>query len=105
MAMSDCCQQVTWIQSLFSEIGIKESKTPICGDNQGSIFIANNPVQERWTKHIDIRFHYICEQIELNVIEALFIAGSDNPADMFMKALDRVKFHKFRQLGIEFVPK
>ena len=97
---------MTWIQSLFSKFGIKESKTPICGDNQGSIFIANNLVQERQTKHIDICFHYICEQIELNVIKALFIAGSDNPADMFTKALDRVKFQNFRQgLGIEFVPK
>jgi len=63
-------------------------------------------VQERWTKHIDIRFHYIREQIELGVIEAQFMAGSENPADMFTKALDRVKFQKFRQeLGIEFISK
>ena len=79
MVMSDCWQKVTWIQSLPSEIGIKETKMPICGDNQGFIFIANNSVQEKWTKHIYICFHYIHEQIELNIIEALFIVGSDSP--------------------------
>jgi len=64
MAMSDTCRQITWIQSLFQELGYDLAPTPICGDNQGSIFIRSNPVQEQWTKHIDICYHYICECIE-----------------------------------------
>ena len=35
-------------------------------------------------------------QIELNIVEALFITGSNNFADMFMKALDRMKFQQIQ---------
>jgi len=62
--MSDTCQQVSWIQSLISELGFPLSETLVCADNQGSIFIGSNPVQERCTKHINIHYHYIHECIE-----------------------------------------
>lgn len=76
---------------------------PIYGDNQGSIFISSNPVQERRTKHIDIRYHYVRELVESKEIEILFVEGNNNPADMFTKNLSHVKFLKFReQLGLEF---
>ena len=76
---------------------------PLCSDNQGSIFLASNPVQERWIKHIDLCYHYIREIIRLKKIELFFLEGAENPADLFTKNLGRIKFQKFReQLGLEF---
>jgi hypothetical protein len=76
---------------------------PICGNNQGSIFIRSNPVQECWTKHINIHYHYILECIENDKVTVVFIPGNDNLADMFTKNLGAIKFVKFRDsLGIEF---
>ena len=54
MALSDSCRQLMWIKSLFSEIGIEIKSLPLCGDNQGALFIAQNQVQERQSKHIAI---------------------------------------------------
>ena len=103
MAMSDCSRQVVWVRNLLAELGYHVSHIPLSGDNQGSIFIASNPVTEPRSKHIDIRYHYIREVIERNLVEVYFIDGSDNPADMFTKNLGHVKFHKFRALlGLEF---
>ena len=77
---------------------------PICGDNQGSIFIASNPVTERHSKHIDIRYHYVREVISQNYARVFFINGDNNPADMLTKNLGSVKFLKFRgELGLEFL--
>jgi hypothetical protein len=91
------------MKSLFAELGMPLGVVPIIGDNQGSIFILSNPVQERRSKHIDIRYHYIRECIEEKKIEVFFIEGSDNPADLFTKNLGEVKFTQFRrQLGLEF---
>ena len=39
MALSDCSRQAVWIQALLRELGYKIPIVPICGDNQGSIFI------------------------------------------------------------------
>jgi hypothetical protein len=102
MSLSDTSRQVVWIRSLFEELGITLGPIPLCGDNQGSIFLASNPVQEKRIKHIDLRYHYIREVIRSKKIELLFIEGAENPADLFTKNLGRIKFTKFReQLGLE----
>ena len=103
MALSDCSRQAVWMKTVFSELGMPLGPIPICGDNQGSIFISSNPVQERRSKHIDIRYHYVRECIEEQKIKIFFIEGSQNPADLFTKNLGQTKFEQFRnQLGLEF---
>jgi len=103
MALSNCARQVTWIQSLLSELGYKLKAIPICGDNQGSIFMASNPVTEPRSKHIDIHYHGICESVVKGNVELFFIDGAENPADLLTKNLPREKFVKFRaQLGLQF---
>ena len=69
MAISDFSRQAIWIKTLIKELRIKIRSIPIYGDNQGSIFIASNAVQESWTKHIDIRYHYIHELVVAKEVE------------------------------------
>jgi hypothetical protein len=103
MALSDCSRQVVWIQNIFTELGFTPQPTQICADNEGGIFIASNPVQERRTKHIDVRFHYVRDLIEQKRIDIVWVPTDDNPADMFTKNLGHIKFEKFRgMLGLEF---
>ena len=92
MGLSDCSRQCVWIKTLMSELQIPIKTFPICADNQGSIFIGQNPVQERCTKHIDVRYHFIRQCVEDKKIKLFFIAGSENPADMFTKNLSKIKF-------------
>ena len=87
MALSDCSRQAVWIQSLLKELGISIPTIPICGDNQGSIFIRSNPIQERRSKHIDICYHYVRQLVEEKIIELFFVEGTENPADLFTKNL------------------
>jgi hypothetical protein len=87
----------------YGELGHNLGPIPICGDNQGSIFIASNPVTEKRSKHINICYHYIHEVINHGFAEVYFINGEDNPADLLTKNLGCVKFQKFRAvLGLEF---
>ena len=37
-------------------------------DNQGAIAIAENPISGGWTKHIDVRYHFIRELVERKVL-------------------------------------
>ena len=102
MALSECSQQAVWIKSLLSELGINVPPIHVAGDNQGSLFIGSNPVMEKRSKHIDIQYHYIRQCLEEKKISLYFVEGSKNPADMFTKNLERVKFLEFRsKLGIE----
>jgi hypothetical protein len=103
MALSDCGRQAAWLRSLFSELGIKMGPLPVYGDNQGSIFLASNPLTEKRTKHIDIKYHYIRDLLEEEKVELFFVSGNDNPADLLTKSLGHIKFNRFRsQLGLTF---
>ena len=103
MALSGCAHQVTWICSLLGELGYKLKAIPICGDNQGFIFMASKPVMEPRSKHIDIRYHGIRELVAKGKVELYFIDGAENPADLLTKNLPRETFAKFRaQLGLQF---
>ena len=87
MSLSDTCRQLVWIHSLFEELGITLNPILLCSDNQGSIFLASNPVQERWIKHIDLRYHYIRKVIHEKKIDLFFLEGAENPTDLFTKNL------------------
>ena len=82
-------------KTLIKEFGIKIRSIPIYGDNQGSIFIANNTVQESHTKHINICYHYICELVVAKEVELQFVPGEMNPTNMFTKNLQKIKFTQF----------
>ena len=103
MVLSDCSRQVVWMHTLLGELGYHLSAIPICSDNQGLIFITSNLVTEKRSKHIDIRYHYICKVINCSLTEVYFIDGDNNPADLLTKNLGSVKFLEFRaMLGLEF---
>nr|GFB09788.1 retrotransposon protein, putative, unclassified [Tanacetum cinerariifolium] len=45
-----------------------------------------------WSKHIDIRYHFIREQVERGVVELYFVMMDYQLADIFTKALPRQRF-------------
>jgi hypothetical protein len=103
MALSDACRQLVWMCSLLWEMRIFIYDIPLCGDNQGSIFLASNTVQEKRTKHIDLCCHYIREVVDQCKVKIYFVPMDQNPADMFTKNLTRDKFLYCRStLGIHF---
>ena len=59
VSLSNAARQIQWVQSLMEEIGYPEPTMSLYGDNQGSVFIASNPVMEVRSKHIKIKIHHI----------------------------------------------
>ena len=70
-------------------------------DNQSAITLIKNPVHHNQTKYIDTRYHFIRQCEEDKKIEILFIRTEDQLADIFMKALVRLKFQEMRgRIGV-----
>ena len=58
---------------------------------------------KKWSKHIDIHYHYIIEVAERKFTEIFFIYGDKNPADLLTKNLGSVKFQLFQpEYGLHF---
>ncbi|GJY97599.1 copia protein [Tanacetum coccineum] len=56
------------------------------------IALCCNSVQHSRSKHIDIRHHFIKEQVERKVVELYFVETKYQLADIFTKALPRERF-------------
>lgn len=68
---------------------------PLKSDNQGSIALVHNPVFYSRTKHIDIQYHYIYNEIRAKRIELSYIPTDEIIANGLIKALTNVKFYNF----------
>jgi len=101
MSASDACRHLCWQQTFLTELGFGPPPIPLCVDNQGAIFLASNPTHDHRTKHIDIRYHFIREKIEDDIIKLYHIPSEDQIADILTKSLSVEKFSKFiSSLGI-----
>jgi hypothetical protein len=64
-------------------------------DNQGVIALAILGSQNRRTRHINVRYHFIRDSIKSGTITSHYTPISDMLADGFIKALNRQKFSTF----------
>ena len=74
------------------------STVPIKCDNTSAINIAKNPVPHSRTKHIDIRHHFLRDNVEKYFIRMDHCRTEDQIADIFTKPLDRSPFEHLRLL-------
>ncbi|GKB80876.1 hypothetical protein Tco_0947771 [Tanacetum coccineum] len=65
---------------------------PLYYDNKSAIALCCNNVQHSRAKHIDIRHHFIREQVDKGVVELYFVRTEYQLADLFTKALPRERF-------------
>nr|GEX66961.1 retrovirus-related Pol polyprotein from transposon TNT 1-94 [Tanacetum cinerariifolium] len=94
ISLSGCCAQILWMRSQLSDYGLGFNKIPMYCDNKSAIALCCINVQHSRSKHIDIRYHFIKEQVENEVIELYFVNTEYQLADLFTKALgrDRIEF-------------
>ncbi|GJR86671.1 retrovirus-related pol polyprotein from transposon TNT 1-94 [Tanacetum coccineum] len=65
---SGCCAQILWMRSQLKDYGFDFNKIPLYYDNKSAIALCCNNVQHSRSKHIDIRHHFIREQVENRVV-------------------------------------
>ncbi|GJU91191.1 retrovirus-related pol polyprotein from transposon TNT 1-94 [Tanacetum coccineum] len=87
IALSGCCTQVLWMRSQLTDYGLRFNKIPMYYDNKSVVALCCNNVQHFRSKHIDIRYHFIKEQVKNGVVELYFVKTEYQLADIFTKAL------------------
>nr|GEY86567.1 copia protein [Tanacetum cinerariifolium] len=92
IAMSGCCAQILLMGSQLTDYGFDFNKIPLYCDNRSAIALCCNNVQHSRSKYIDIRHHFIREQVERGVVELYFVTTDYQLADIFTKALPRQRF-------------
>jgi Reverse transcriptase (RNA-dependent DNA polymerase) len=102
-ALSDCAKEVLWMMKLLAYFGIVPQPFHIFGDSQGAIQALKNFSSTKHTKHIEIHHDFMRERYSSGELNFVHIPGTTNPADIFTKALGRIKFEQFRR-GLGMAP-
>ena len=98
VALSGAAQECLWLRQLEAELGCPpEGPTLIFEDNQSAIAMAKNPQFHGRAKHIDIRYHFIREQVASGTIKIEYCATKDMAADIMTKGLTREQHCKLRE--------
>jgi hypothetical protein len=90
MATASAVKEAIWWRGFLTELGVPPpGPTLIYSDSQGSIALAKNPDHHDRTKHIDLRYHFIREQLAARAIRTDFIGTELMLADVLTKPLSR----------------
>ncbi|GJS73407.1 retrovirus-related pol polyprotein from transposon TNT 1-94 [Tanacetum coccineum] len=71
----------------------RDKLIPLYCDNKSAIALCCNNVQHSRAKHIDVRYHFIKEQMENGIVELYFVRTEYQLADIFTKPLPRERFN------------
>ncbi|GJW43294.1 hypothetical protein Tco_0072093 [Tanacetum coccineum] len=83
------CQQALWMKQALIDYDVRLDDVPIMCNNKGAIDLSKNPVQHSRTKHIEIRHHFLRDNIQKGHISIEKVSSVDNIADILTKPLKR----------------
>ena len=100
VALSQAAQEAVWLRQLNFDLKGEQSKpTTVYEDNQAAISLSKNPTSHGKSKHIEIKYHYIREQIQKKQIELKYCDTNNMIADMLTKGLPKDKMKKLAKLA------
>ncbi|GJS66326.1 retrovirus-related pol polyprotein from transposon TNT 1-94 [Tanacetum coccineum] len=99
VSVGKACQQALWMKQALIDYDVRLDDVPIMCDNKGAIDLSKNPVQHSRTKHIEIRHHFLRDNVQKGHISIEKVSSVDNIADILTKPLKRESFNYLR-LGL-----
>jgi hypothetical protein len=108
IAASEAAREAIWLQRLLDDLLIittlspRSSPTIIFADSTGCLSQMENARHQERTKHIDIKYHYVRDVYEQNIINFQHCSTHDLTADILTKPLSR-QLHWFHmgRIGLQ----
>jgi hypothetical protein len=77
---------ITNIRNILEDLGYPQTTTNIVCDNSCAVGIVNGTVKQKRSKAIDMRYHWIRDQVKQGKFTVSWAEGATNLADYFTKA-------------------
>jgi hypothetical protein len=102
IAASVASREAVWLRKLLSYLFSAELEpTVIHCDNQSCIKLFENPEFHDRSKHIEMRYHYVRDMVQKNILSIHYVPTAEQTADILTKPLSLTKFVCFRdKLGV-----
>ncbi|XP_042757982.1 secreted RxLR effector protein 161-like [Lactuca sativa] len=102
VAATTCTCHCVWLKGILEEVEENTGTVEVMCDNCSTIKLSKNPIMHRRTKYIDVRFHYIRELVNKDIIRLNFCGTKEQLADMMTKPLSLAAFEFIREeIGVK----
>ena len=92
-------QEILYYRSLLTELGLGSAfPSTLLGDNKGALDLSVSTKNHPRVKHIDIKFHFIREQVKLESTVLSYVNTLDQIADIMTKPLPKAQFLKLKAM-------
>jgi hypothetical protein len=87
ISVASCAQEVNFCRNLTTELGfIQPGLTPIAEDNTGAIALFKHGHFKGRSKHVHLRWYFVCDYIDTGVLRLVQTPTRDQLADLRTKA-------------------
>jgi hypothetical protein len=95
-------REAVWLRKLLSDLFSADLEpTVIHCDNHSCIKVSENLVFHDRAKHIEMRYHYVSDMVQKNILSIQYVPTAEQTADILTKPLSLTKFVYFRdKLGV-----
>ena len=103
IALCSATQEAVWLNELLTDIKAPpQTPTLVKENNQGTIAVVRNLNSHNRIKHIDIKFHYVPETLEDNIIDLIHYLTKEMTTDVLTKPLAQQQFKACRlKMGLK----
>ena len=71
---------------------MKQKTVIVYCDSSSALHLSRNPEQHERTKHIDIKLHFIRNEVSKEAVKMSKVHTDENPANMLTKMVSMAKF-------------
>ncbi|KAJ8760941.1 hypothetical protein K2173_021979 [Erythroxylum novogranatense] len=105
-ALANVTAEVLWLSYLLRELGLATAlPATLWCDNIGAVYLSSNPIFHGRTKHVELDYHFVREQVKLGTLIVRFISSADQLADILTKPLGTKAFLHLRdKLRLQSLP-
>ena len=100
---TEVIKKVIWLKDLFGDLKVIQKNIEVFCDNQSAIFFVKNQTYHARTKHIDVKYYHVREITKSGSVLLKKINTKDNPSDMLINIISRIKFQHCKKSNTFFI--
>ena len=93
IALAEAVKEAIWPKGILNDFGVDQSSVTILCDSNSAIILAKHQVFHERSKHIDVKLHFVRDEIANGRVKVKKVHTAENAADMLTKALPSSKFN------------
>jgi len=81
IVITKACKELLWVKKFLQELSFVQDKYLLFCDSQSVIHLGKNLTFHSRSKHIDVRYHWICDALEARLLELAKVHTDNNCVD------------------------